>query len=208
MTDPRDREGTNNDDYLNPQGKGTIETGTGQDTVVLSEGDFFNINGLQDQDNGIFSADMLEKANQLRRLLGKDEIEIKEDRLLMFIEPNKEAVQKVQYFIEGGTTYVQLFDTEQDKIVAAARVNGTDFKIEVVGENGALGVEPLLLEENTQGVASSIRDLISHGEIAGNGSLKSAMKEVAEDYIESNLDEVKGNVVLNRILENTTKGRN
>jgi hypothetical protein len=209
MADPTDpkAKGTNGDDHLNPQGNGTIETGTGQDTVVLSEGDFFHINGFQDRDNGIFSVSMLEKANQLRSLMGKEELEIKEDRLLMFIEPEKEAVQQVQYFVEGGTTYVQVFDKEQDKVVSAARVNGTGFKIEVVGENGSLGVAPTLLEGDTQNAASNIRNLIAYGEFGEDRSLTSAMQEIASDYLENTLDEIRGNPVLNHLIEQSTKSR-
>lgn len=200
-------QGTSGNDYLNPKGHGTIETGTGQDIVVLSEGNFFQINGFQDRDNGIFSVSVLEKANQLRSLIGKEGLEIKEDHLLMFIEPGKEEVQEVQYFIAGGTTYIQLFDKEQDEVVAAARVNGTDFKIKVVSENGSLSIAPTLLEGNNQSAASNIRNLITHGELGQDQSLTSTFQEIASDYLERNLDEVRGNPILNRLLEQSNKSK-
>ena len=36
----------------------------------------------------------------------------------MFIDPEKEDIQQVQYFVEGGTTYVQIYDQQEDKVVS------------------------------------------------------------------------------------------
>lgn len=181
--------GTHGNDRINPSGHGHIDIGKGKDVVVLSEGDFFSINGFQDSDIGNFSKSTIAKANSVLELIGQNPIESEQDRLLMFIEPEKEAVQSVQYFKRGGVTYVQLFDKELNEVVAGARVVGTDFKIEIVGENGNLGLQPESLADevlNNQ-LANDINELVTKGTIDRDNSLKNQL----QNFVEKQVDEAK-----------------
>ena len=196
MPNDKDKTGTDGDDYLNMKGYGNIDAGKGEDIVVLSEGDFFNIEGFQDRDN-LLSDRAIERTNNLRSLLGREELEVKQDRLLMFIDPEKESVQEVQYFIEGDTTYVQVYDQEQEKVVSAARVHGTDFSIEVVGENGTLGVEPTLLTEVKASASNDIRELIAKGELSSDANIQSTFS----NYIERQLDNARSLPVLGNLID-------
>ena len=150
----------------------------------------------QDIDN-VLSSNALEVANRIRGLLGKEKRPINEDRLLMFIEPEKEGIQEVQYFVNGGTTYVQIYDNIEEKIVAGARVNGIDFNIKVVGENGSLGIEPTLLTPGKDKAASNIRELITKGELKNDGVLK----ETLSNYIENTVDKAKSVPIIGDLVE-------
>jgi len=182
--------GNHDDNRVNPDGHGHIDIGKGKDVVVLGEGDFFSINGFQDSDVKNLSKSKVEKVNSALSFFGSDtKLEAEQDKLVMFIEPEKESVQSVQYFERGGITYVQLYDNELNEVVAASRVVGTGFKIEIVGDNESLGITPeKLLEEATNDkFANDINELIAKGEVSRDNSLVDKF----ENYVEKQMDEAK-----------------
>jgi len=176
--------GTDGDDYINPEGRGNIKTGAGNDIVVISEGDFFNIEGIGIPDENIPQAN-LERMNTVLGAIGWDklQVELDNDQVLMFIDPEKEDVQEVQTFTRGYTTYIQIYDKEQGKVVAGVRVPSLeqDYDIKVVGENGNLGVEPVELDSGKGAAAGYIRDMITRGEVNSDRSLLDNLAESVVD---------------------------
>ena len=181
--------GTNNNDYISPEGHGHIDIGKGKDIVVLSEGDFFSINGFQDSDLNGISKSKAEKVNYLKELFGQEKLQAEQDILLMHIDCKKEHTQSIQYFERGGVTYVQLYDKELDEIVAGARVVGTGFKIDAVGENGSIDIKPQKLIDNEfiDQMANNINEFIAKGEVTKDLSLKGKL----QDHFEKTMDEAK-----------------
>jgi len=182
--------GTNGNDHINPEGYGTIDTGKGNDTVVISEGDFFAIKGIDGTDSPNITKADAEKISKTQEVIYKQKLDLgQDDQLKIFIDPEKEQTQSVQYFVRGGSTYVQIYDKELDKVVAGARVEGTDFEIQVVGENGSLGVKPTKLDYPKIGdnLANNINEGIAKGEISSDISLKGKI----EDFVEKKVDQAK-----------------
>lgn len=160
--------GTDKNDHISPEGHGFINTGMGSDTIVISEGNYFEIKGFEGTDVPFYSKERVETINSMRNFLNKEELNLgQDDNLLMFIEPEKEQSQTVKYFEKGDVTYVVLYDETDKEIVSGARVLSKDFNIKVVGENGSLGVQPQkiknedLIDELFYDVAINI----AHGEV-------------------------------------------
>lgn len=182
--------GTNGDDHINPDGYGLIKTGKGNDIVVISEGDFFDISGFEGTDLPMVSKADIRKQNSWREFFDYEKLDVgQDDKLLMFLDPEKELTQSVQYFIRGGSTYVQIYDNELNKVVAGARIEGTEFEIEVVGENGNLGVSAIELRDNKSNnqFANDINDMISKGEIDRDNT----WGEMLDNYANKKADEGK-----------------
>lgn len=198
-------EGTDNDDHINPKsGHGRIATGAGVDVVVISEGDFYNINGFQDQDyhpedNSLPDAFVKKNINFKNRILKAlgEEGEIKapeQDQLLIFIEPEKMDSQKVQMFRRDGATYARIIDVETGEILAGTRAVGNDFEVKIVSENGEISMKPEIItdEEEIDDIAYDINTLITRGEVNRDKGLlegyfarymdKSTQEELDENY--------------------------
>ena len=75
--------GTKDNDYINPDGFGYIETGKGNDIVVISQGDFFEINGLSGTDLPFQSKNKVKEINAVRNIVGKAELDVGQNDILL-----------------------------------------------------------------------------------------------------------------------------
>lgn len=190
MSDEIDYKGTNGNDYINERGNGKIDAGKGKDTVVLSEGDFFDISGFEDSDVPGRSKSQVESHNKLRDMFGTSELLAEQDQLLIFIDPENEEKQSVQYFERGGVTYVRLYDKDSGETLGGARLKGTGLNIKIGGENGNLGMRPERIsidEEFQNSIASNINEGIAKGYIDADDSMDN-LQQNFKDYIEEQVD--------------------
>jgi hypothetical protein len=160
--------GTKEDNIFTGNGHGYLNTKTGNDAVVLGEGDFFGVKGFEGTDYTLISKEAARRINKAREKLGYKKTDYGQDDQLIISLSDKDN-QEVQSFNRGGVTYVQIYDKTQDKIIGGARVLGKDFEIKiVVDDEGLSNLKSKKLDSKSNDLdtlANNLNDLIETGKV-------------------------------------------
>lgn len=198
-------EGTKDNDFIIlPEGHGAVKSKGKVDEIIFEEGRFFehtDFDQVYDPVNDYFLKQLEKKEDSwFLKLLEKitknsgKEVERKiKDKITVFIQEDKEAVQSVEYFKVGEMTYIQIFDKDKNEVVGALKIQGDFNHIEIRGFDGIISTQPTQIYRGNEEAASMAGKELDEKIVRGTSNelgraLKNSSENLQPDESDNNIN--------------------